>query len=225
MISLIMSAAGCVLLVLVPESPVWLVTKGRDREARAALVRVRNPNVGNIDDMLAKMKEGSSDGPGEKAGFSFLLSDKASRRALFIGVGLMVVQQFGGINAVMFYCGTILQAVTDNDVDKANKLAIGVQAVQLVTTGLSAFMMDRAGRKPILLWAAAGQAICSTLLGLYFVGVVSSESIALVGLYGYVFFFASGTESIFRNNPSHIAGGLNYFGCRQILQSPALSSP
>lgn len=196
MISLIMSAAGCVLLVLVPESPVWLVTKGRDREARAALVRVRNPNVGNIDDMLAKMKEGSSDGPGEKAGFSFLLSDKASRRALFIGVGLMVVQQFGGINAVMFYCGTILQAVTDNDVDKANKLAIGVQAVQLVTTGLSAFMMDRAGRKPILLWAAAGQAICSTLLGLYFVGVVSSESIALVGLYGYVFFFASGMGAI-----------------------------
>jgi SP family facilitated glucose transporter-like MFS transporter 8 len=197
-ISLGISGAGCILLIFLPESPIWLVSKGRDREARAALVKVRNPAVGDIDDMLAKMKDTvSNSGDGnEKAGFSFLISDKASRKALFIGVGLMVVQQFGGINAVMFYCGTILQAVTNGDVDKANKLAVGSQALQLVTTGLSAFMMDRAGRKPILLWAAAGQAICSTLLGLYFVGIVSQESIALVGLYGYIFFFASGMGAI-----------------------------
>ena len=58
--------------------------------------------------------------------------------------------QWSGINAVMFYCGTILQTIFP-DPQTANRLAIGVQALQLAVTLASALFMDRAGRKPLLI--------------------------------------------------------------------------
>lgn len=201
-IALSISVAGCIFTFFIPESPIWLLTKGRDREARAALVRVRDQSVGDLDDQLAKMKDIGGDestpagGASSSGGFGFLVSDKASRKALFIGVGLMVVQQFGGINAVMFYGGTIFQAITNNNVKLANTYATGAQALQLVVTGASVFFMDKAGRKPILLWAAAGQFLCSTMLGLYFFLDGVPATVAIVGFYGYILFFASGMGAI-----------------------------
>ena len=76
----------------------------------------------------------------------------------------MFVQQLGGINAVMFYAGTIFQAVTPV-VKTANAYASGIQAMQVVLTITSALFMDKLGRKPILLWAAAGQFLCCMMLG------------------------------------------------------------
>ena len=64
----------------------------------------------------------------------------------------MFVQQLSGINAVMFYCGTILQSVYSPDT--ANLVAIGIQALQTVITIVSAPIMDKAGRVPVLLFAA-----------------------------------------------------------------------
>jgi hypothetical protein len=84
-----------------------------------------------------------------------LISALDTRQALLIGIGLMFVQQLSGINAVMFYCGTILQSVFTPSV--ANTYA--------------APLMDKAGRIPILLFAALGQCCACGLLGVYYLTI------------------------------------------------------
>jgi hypothetical protein len=81
----------------------------------------------------------------------------------------MFVQQLSGINAVMFYCGTILQSVFTPSV--ANTYAVGIQGMQVVLTIVSAPLMDKAGRIPILLFAALGQCCACGLLGVYYLTI------------------------------------------------------
>ena len=104
-----MSVAGSVLTCLLPESPKWLVTKGKKDQAFANMKRFRtNGRFDSTDLDMAAAQEASntSETPGCGA-----MCQGVARKALFIGIGLMFVQQWSGINAVMFYCGTILENV------------------------------------------------------------------------------------------------------------------
>lgn len=107
-------------------------------------------------------------GEAAKGGLAALFGDKTNRKALFIGIGLMLVQQLSGINAIMFYSGTILQTVASSSAE-ANTYATGMQGLQVVVTFCSAFFMDRAGRVPILLFAATGMVVSTYVLAYYYI--------------------------------------------------------
>lgn len=195
-LSLALTGSACVLALFVPETPTWLVTKGKDDSARGSLKRLRNTRSGaSVDDMMNEVYA-SAQGSGDEAGggLSELFGDATARKALGISLGLMVVQQFCGINAVMLYAGIIFESVTPS-VETANHLGTGVQGVQVAVTLASVWFMDRAGRVPILLWACTGQFICSAVLGAYFL-VEMPAAIAVVALYGYILFFSSGMGAI-----------------------------
>ena len=136
MFCLIISAIGMVLTFFLVESPVWLLTKGKDKEAHAALAKLRIPQVGFVEEMIAEMKDtiaedNSKQGSEEQGGFNALLTDSNSRKAMIIGVGLMFAQQLSGINAVMFYAGQIFQAVPNTSDATANTYSTGMQAMQV----------------------------------------------------------------------------------------------
>ena len=155
----IMAASSTTGLALTPflcETPVYLLLKGKKTEAAQALRRLRTADT----DITYCMDELSSDdGDIPSGGCGVLFGGGAPTKALMIGIGLMFVQQLSGINAVMFYCGTILQSVFNPDL--ANKVAVGIQVMQLGITIVSAPLMDKAGRVPILLFAASGQCIAA----------------------------------------------------------------
>ena len=100
----------------------------------------------------------------------------------------MLVQQLSGINAIMFYSGTILQTVASSSAE-ANTYATGMQGLQVIVTFSSAFFMDRAGRVPILLFAATGMVVSTYVLAYYYIftdGMATSTACGTFSKHGFV---------------------------------------
>ncbi|MBO0681590.1 MAG: sugar porter family MFS transporter, partial [Candidatus Dormibacteraeota bacterium] len=91
-------------MLLAPESPRWLVSRGREEDARRVVERMRSPE--EVDQELAEIREVANEG----RGWSNLLAPWA-RAALIVGVMLGIFQQITGINTVIYYAPTTFQAV------------------------------------------------------------------------------------------------------------------
>lgn len=184
-------------LLLIPESPRYLVVKGREAEAQAVLTRLfgareASRKVGEIRNSLAAdhHRPKLSD-----------LVDKASgkvRPIVWTGIGLAVFQQLVGINVVFYYGATLWQSVgfSENDALQINVLSGGLSILAcLLATGL----IDKIGRKTLLLIGSAGMAATLAIVAAAFsTGALVDGSvqlsdwaglIALISANAYVVFF------------------------------------
>ncbi|PQQ11505.1 sugar transporter ERD6-like 5 isoform X1 [Prunus yedoensis var. nudiflora] len=84
--------------------------------------------------------------------------------SLIVGVGLMVLQQFGGVNGIAFYASTIFISAGFSD----SIGTIAMVAVQIPMTGLGVILMDKSGRRPLLLVSSTGTCLGCLLVGLSF---------------------------------------------------------
>jgi len=170
-------------LFFVPESPRWLVEKDRETEARGVLERVGN--LAELDAIRATIAE--------ESGSLKDLWQPGFRKAFLLAVALAVLQQWTGINTVLFYGSIILKDHVGGQGDSA---AIGanvlVGLVNFLATIVSLFWIDRYGRKPLLIGSAAGLGLA--LAGMAFVFRMQPPPGALVvGLMlAAVAFFALG---------------------------------
>jgi len=159
-------------LALLPESPRWLVRKDRPTEARASLARLRGP-AGDVDGEVAEMVRSVKAELDQPVGYGALL-EPAVRPALIVGVGLFFLQQLSGINAVIYYAPDIF-AHAGFDSGKTQIFAtIGVGVVNVVTTVLAMFLIDRLGRRPLLVIGFLGAAITMLVIAL---GVVFPNAV------------------------------------------------
>lgn len=180
---------GLVLFVgmfFLPETPRWLVTKGRDLEARAVVARTRAADV--VEDELRDI----SDMVKQEKGWPELLRPWLLP-ALIVGVGLGILQQITGINTVIYYAPTTFQSVGLDPVTAIGATA-SVGFVNVVTTVFAIFAFDRIGRRPLLLVGVAGMCLSLIVLGLGHVlpGLQPANTpwVTIGCILGYVIFFA-----------------------------------
>jgi sugar porter (SP) family MFS transporter len=154
-------------MLLLPESPRWLFNKGQIEKARTVLTRSRSPEEVELEfQEMAEIKRVEEEQE-QQVGYAELLSPYV-RPALIIGIGLAIFQQITGINTVIYYAPTILQNVGFSEGGAIAATAVGVGLVNVGFTILAVFIIDRAGRRPLLIVGLIGMTISLALLGLVF---------------------------------------------------------
>ncbi|MGE0018670.1 MAG: sugar porter family MFS transporter [Draconibacterium sp.] len=150
-------------LFIVPESPRWLVARERQNEATAVLQKVAGSEFAQFE-----LKEISESLQGnEKRG---TLKDAFKKKygfILFIGIFLAVFQQWSGINVIFFYAPDIFAKANLGVNDSLFQTTL-VGLTNVIFTVLAMRVIDKTGRKKLMLIGAAGMAICYLLIGLLF---------------------------------------------------------
>lgn len=150
-------------LFFVPESPRWLMEQGREADARLILDRVEGSE--RAQHQFFQIRESLLQ---EASTFRDLCAP-ALRRPLFLVLALAIMQQITGINTVLFYGSIIWQRELGGH---SASTAIGANAtiglVNFVVTLVALWLIERSGRRPLLMFSSACMAVCQLMLGLAF---------------------------------------------------------
>lgn len=191
-------------MFFVPESPRRLAENSRNEEAKAIVIKLRG---GDENDPVVKAElmaldaitSAKANEANEKG--SVMRSLRAlneCRMQLFIGIMLQVLQQFSGVNAIIFYQTSIFQAA---GIDNRNEVALSVMAVQVGVTIVAVLVVDKLGRRVLLVTAASGMCISAICEGIFFYlnDVSGNENVgwlAITAAYGYIATFSLGVGAI-----------------------------
>lgn len=152
-------------LFFLPDTPRWYMSKGRTDEAGAVLRRTLP--AGEVDDELARIEQARALEADAQRGAWQELRTPWVRRLLLVGIGLSIVQQITGVNAVIYFAPKIL-LTTGLGTNAAITATIAVGAISVIATAIGMSLIDKVGRRPMLIWGLTGMTVSLALLGASF---------------------------------------------------------
>ena len=168
------------IIFFIPESPRWLILKGRDERAVRIFRKIYLSEV-EVDTQLQDTK--SVVQSETKSDWKFLLQPGIFK-AVLIGAAIAILGQFMGVNAVLYYGPTIFEAAGLSGGDALfSQVLVGI--VNVVTTIIAVFIIDKVGRKKLVYYGVSGMVLSLLLIGFYF---HFSESMGLPNSF-LLFFF------------------------------------
>jgi SP family arabinose:H+ symporter-like MFS transporter len=167
---------------VIPRSPRWLVKKGRIPEARAVLELIGEEHVESVlQDMIASIDV--EHGRGQEPLFSWKY-----RLPIFLAVSIGMFNQLSGINAILYYLNDIFARAGFSKVS-GDLQAVAIGATNLVFTVVAMSIIDRVGRKTLLLVGSVGTAACLGGVAAIFSASAHEELLVWL-LIGFIAFFA-----------------------------------
>lgn len=173
-----------------PETPCWLLLKGREEESRRTLMRIEDPDM--AEDTLMQTKTRIAQDR-EQAGWREIFKPWL-RNALIIAVGIMFFQQSVGINTIMYYCPKIFLMAGFTGNIPAIWASVGVGIVNVVFTLVSIYFVDRLGRRKLYFLGMSGIFVSLVCLAMCFafnhcLGD-AGKWVSIITVFLYISFFA-----------------------------------
>lgn len=187
-------------LFFIPESPRWLAKMGLNEDSETSLQVLR----GFETDISIELNEIRKSVASSSKRTAIRFSELKRRRywyPLMVGIGLLVLQQLSGINGVLFYSSSIFQSA---GISSAKAATFGIGAIQVIVTGISTTLVDRAGRRILLIVSSSLMtASCLLVATMFYLQEILPEKshsimevLALVGLLIMVIGFSAGLGAI-----------------------------
>ena len=169
-----------IIIFFIPESPRWLILKGREEKATNILERIYTSSK----EALFQLTETKSVLSSESKSEWKLLLQPGIRKAVIIGVCIAVLGQFMGVNAVLYYGPSIFENAGLSGGDSLfYQVLVGL--VNILTTVLALVIIDKVGRKKLVYYGVSGMVISLVLIATYF---IYGESWAISSIFLLIFF-------------------------------------
>ena len=149
-------------MAFMPESPRWLISHGLVDKGRSVLQRIRGSAA--VEDEVRDIRQSSA----QQSGSLSELASPSLRPAMIVGIGLALFQQVTGINTVIYYAPTIFQSAGFESASVAILATTGVGIINVLMTVVALLLLDRVGRRPLLLIGMAGMVVSLAVLGTAF---------------------------------------------------------
>ncbi len=173
------AALFLVMLLRIPHSPRWLVGKGRHEDAHGAITRLGMGEPAALIESFRAVHDEQTEGR---------LRWARHRKPIMLAILVALFNQLSGINAILYYLNDIFAAAGFSRVS-ADVQAVAIGIANLVATVIGMSLIDRAGRKPLLMIGAAGTGLAlAGVATIYSTG--SGEALLLPALIGFILFFA-----------------------------------
>ncbi|XP_050274540.1 sugar transporter ERD6-like 5 isoform X2 [Quercus robur] len=163
LIGTIPSLVQLVGLFFIPESPRWLAKFGEEKDYEASLRHLRGEDA-DIFQEATEIRDYTEALQQLPQGRFLDLFQRIYAHSLIVGVGIMILQQFGGANGIVFYASSIFKLAGFSTEVGTTAMAVA----QIPTSILSVLIMDKAGRKPLLMLSAVGTCLGCLITGLSF---------------------------------------------------------
>jgi len=173
-------------MFFLPETPRWLMSKGREEEAKKVLDRIEDPEF--VGASMAAMKSDMAI-DASQAGWKEIFKPWL-RNALIIAMGIMFFQQFVGINTVIYYSPKIFLAAGFEGAEAAIAASVIVGVVNVLFTIVSLFIIDKLGRRKLYFIGVTGIFFALICMGLGFMLPGAGKWFLVISMLVYIAFFA-----------------------------------